>query len=268
MVNFLNIVDSATNWDDIYNKLVTYNIDKDRSARELFENFCKYYYLVEPTVKNEYKNVWCFKEVPLKIKEKLNVGDREYGFDLVLEGYDDSLSVVQCKFRNDQSRNISWTKDKIANLFAEGDRADYFIVFTNVQGLDAHSLMKKSNRLKFVSLNDLLCLSPSTIKAMKDHHVHGTSKALSNVIKPREYQNKAIQRVIRGFKRYNRGQLILPYGAGKTLVALWIKEKLDIKRTLVLLPSLELLKQTKDQWAINSNKYFTSLYLRLFRKRY
>src|SRR5690606_7252325 len=46
-----------------------------------------------------------------------------------------------------------------------------------------------------------------------------------------------------------RGQLILPCGAGKTFTALWIKEKLQSKNTLVLVPSLALLRQIKNEWS-------------------
>jgi predicted helicase len=49
--------------------------------------------------------------------------------------------------------------------------------------------------------------------------------------------------------------LILPCGAGKTLTSLWIKEKLQATNTLVLVPSLALLRQIKSNWneAYNTN---------------
>lgn len=65
---------------------------------------------------------------------------------------------------------------------------------------------------------------------------------------PRDYQLDAISAVIEGFKTADRGKLILPCGSGKTLVAMWIVQTLKSKRTLVLVPSLSLLKQIKDEW--------------------
>lgn len=41
-------------------------------------------------------------------------------------------------------------------------------------------------------------------------------------------------------------------GTGKTLTALWIKERLEAGRTLVLLPSLNLVSQTLREWEANS----------------
>lgn len=66
--------------------------------------------------------------------------------------------------------------------------------------------------------------------------------------KPRKYQKEAIEAVVNGLKRDKRGQLILPCGAGKTLVSLWIAQKMGSSKTLVLVPSLSLLKQIKDEW--------------------
>ena len=48
-------------------------------------------------------------------------------------------------------------------------------------------------------------------------------------------------------------------GSGKTLTSLFIAEKLESKRTLVLLPSLSLLKQTLNEWRANANTDFASL---------
>ena len=45
-------------------------------------------------------------------------------------------------------------------------------------------------------------------------------------------------------------------GTGKTLTALWIKEKLNSKKVLVLLPSLSLLSQTLKEWNISATDPF------------
>ncbi len=48
-------------------------------------------------------------------------------------------------------------------------------------------------------------------------------------------------------------------GTGKTLTALFIREKLAAERTLVLVPSLSLLKQTLNVWRANCTAEFVSL---------
>ncbi len=64
---------------------------------------------------------------------------------------------------------------------------------------------------------------------------------------------------MRGFTTSDRGQLIIACGTGKTLTGLFIAEKLKSKRTLVLLPSLSLLKQTLNEWRANCTNGFASL---------
>ena len=65
---------------------------------------------------------------------------------------------------------------------------------------------------------------------------------------PRPHQLEAIENVIAGFGTADRGQLVMACGSGKTFVALWVKERLKAKRTLVLVPSLNLLSQIINEW--------------------
>lgn len=64
--------------------------------------------------------------------------------------------------------------------------------------------------------------------------------------------------MVKGFKTSDRGQLIMACGTGKTLAGLFIAEKLNCQRTLVLLPSLSLLKQTLNEWRANCASDFIS----------
>ena len=77
--------------------------------------------------------------------------------------------------------------------------------------------------------------------------------------KPRPHQAAAIRDVVRGFRHRDRGQLIMACGTGKTLTALWIAEKLQNRRTLVLVPSLSLISQTLSEWGRTSRHPFDAL---------
>ena len=48
-------------------------------------------------------------------------------------------------------------------------------------------------------------------------------------------------------------------GTGKTLIALWVAERLHCQRTLVLMPSLSLLAQTMREWTAHASKPFDIL---------
>ena len=65
------------------------------------------------------------------------------------------------------------------------------------------------------------------------------------------YQQEAIDKVCEGFAAHDRGQLILPCGTGKTVVTLWIAERLVGKggRVLYLVPSIALMAQTMREWS-------------------
>src|SRR4029079_17188021 len=73
------------------------------------------------------------------------------------------------------------------------------------------------------------------------------------------YQGEAMNNVVKGFQRADRGKLIMACGTGKTLVALFIREKLAAQRTLVLMPSLQLVKQTIGEWTRNKKVDFEFL---------
>lgn len=252
-LNLISILKVSKNWNDIFNSL-----KQASNSGKIFEEFCKYFYLAEPSIKNDFRNVWLFTEVPLDIKDKLNLAQIDHGVDLVLEGQTGEYSVVQCKFRGNQNSSISWTKDKIANLFAEGNKANNLIVFTNASGLDKHSLKKGADKFKITTLGDLLEISTETIQNMLSK---AEGKKENNFVKylPRPYQEQAIKSIVSGFHNFDRGQLILPCGAGKTLVALWAKEAMKPKKTLVLVPSLALLRQIKQEW--NSHQKFWTKYI-------
>jgi predicted helicase len=89
--------------------------------------------------------------------------------------------------------------------------------------------------------------------------LHAATKPASVKFEAREDQEHAIENVHQGFKEHDRGQLILPCGTGKTLTGLWIKEKEDAKTTIVAVPSIALIKQTKDAWQEQKSKDFDYL---------
>lgn len=73
---------------------------------------------------------------------------------------------------------------------------------------------------------------------------------------PRPHQEQAVRDVITGFKKHDRGQLISATGTGKTLTALFIKEKLKAKRVLVLEPSIALIGQNLAEFMANKRADF------------
>ena len=112
--------------------------------------------------------------------------------------------------------------------------------------------------VKSFLLNDLKASGLDYPSSLKGIGSKGNKKKIN---KDRPYQQQAIKKVVDGFKSHDRGKLIMACGTGKTLVTLWIKEKLKSQTTLVLLPSLNLLSQTLFEWTTHSKEAFVPIQL-------
>ncbi|PJJ09283.1 Mrr restriction endonuclease-like protein [Flavobacterium sp. 1] len=249
------IIKDKNHWSDLKIELSKYNIDnrdeklKDTSAGKIFEVFAKYYFLTAPEFDGLYTDIWLYHEIPLKTKEALDLGTVEYGIDLLLKTINNKYVAVQCKFKNDETSRLNWSADKIANLFAYCPKADSYILFSNCASLDNVS-SSRTNNFTFYNIGHLLEIEQNTFENILIKL--NDSKPKDKVyLLPKPHQQKAIDECVQWFTEgeESRGQLILPCGAGKTLTSLWIKEELKSQKTLILVPSLALLRQIKNEWS-------------------
>ena len=250
-----DIIRNKSHWSNLKVELSKYNIHnreegiKDTSAGQIFEVFAKYYFLTSPEVDGLYTDVWLYNEIPLSTKTKLDLGTVEYGIDLLLKTVKDEYIAVQCKFKNDETSKLNWSSDKISNLFAYCPKADGYIVFSNCSALDQVSLSRQEN-FTFYNIGNLLEIEPNTFSNIT--LLLNDSQPKERIyFTPKPHQKKAIDECVEWFTEgeEERGQLILPCGAGKTFTALWIKEELKSNRALILVPSLALLRQIKNEWS-------------------
>jgi predicted helicase len=75
-------------------------------------------------------------------------------------------------------------------------------------------------------------------------------------IKPSPHQSEAINAIVKGLEQNDVGHAVMACGTGKTLTALWVKEEIDPRTTLVLVPSLGLLHQIFHSWQENASKHY------------
>lgn len=155
----------------------------------------------------------------------------------------------------DQDEILSWSKDKIANLFAEGDIAE-FVTISQTLGLDTYSREKKAQQLKLITLGDLVQIQPETLRQMVSFLQGHPGEKQAVRITPRPDQTLAVEKVLEGYKGADRH--VLPLGS-KTLTSLWIKEAMNPNHTLVIVPSLALLRQFKNEWARNQKEWLPYL---------
>ncbi|MDE3744153.1 DEAD/DEAH box helicase [Maribacter polysaccharolyticus] len=259
------LLDGVTKWSELKGKLEEHNTiqtettSKKTLAGKIFECFSKHYFLTVPDKKDFYKNVWYYEEIPNRVKEHLKLPSIDHGIDLLLEDIYGKYHAVQCKFKNDESKSLSWSGDKIANVFALGTNCDKVIVFSNSS--DVTKVAKAFSDKYEQILNDSLLELNEEYFQIIHQLAKGNNPPELEKYTPRKHQKTAISKTVSHLKNNSRAQLILPCGAGKSLTSLWIKESLEAKSTLVLVPSLALLKQIKTDWARHKSQAYKPLYV-------
>ncbi|GAT07398.1 Helicase associated domain protein [Mycolicibacterium novocastrense] len=240
------------NFDDLLAQL---DPDPKRAGKQ-FEPICQWYLQHDPSY--AFENVWLWKEWPDRWKEG------EAGIDLVAQTRAGELWAIQAKHYGDKI-----PKDAIHGFLSESARksadgrsplfAYRLLIGTpaTTEPFSRHAQDVVTGSYIPVGVVDRAVLecapldwpsSPSDLRARPQ-----PPKV------PRPYQAEAIDDVWAGFRGADRGQLIMACGLGKTLISLFIAEKLASERTLVLLPSLSLLDQTMREWTASRTVEFDYL---------
>jgi superfamily II DNA or RNA helicase len=215
-----------------------------------FEHFIKWFLKNDPEWATQVDQVWLWEEYPQ------NWG-RDCGIDLVFKHKNGENWAVQAKC---YAPNTSITKADVDSFISESNRDGIdkllLIASTDLIGANAKQVCdaqdKKVTRYLLSHFDESNIEYPTSIEDL--------SKAKpKDKPKPREHQLEAIESVTSNFKDTDRGQMIMACGTGKTFTTLWIKEKLGVDSTLVLLPSLGLLSQTLHEWTMAANETFEVL---------
>jgi predicted helicase len=80
-------------------------------------------------------------------------------------------------------------------------------------------------------------------KINKKSLINHLLKKTKNIIIPRPDQDKIINESLIHFNTYDKGMLILMCGYGKTLISLWITQKLNLQKIIIGVPNILLLNQ-------------------------
>ncbi|WP_370185145.1 Helicase associated domain protein [Rhodococcus wratislaviensis] len=214
-----------------------------------FERICHWFLRHDPVYARELRHVWLWKDWPQR-------WGADAGIDLVAEDRLGRLWAIQAKAYNPA---VSITKRDVDTFLAESGRPEFafrlLIATTNLIGRTAKRTLEAQEKQASVLLRgDLEVAAVDWPRSPADLR---PPRLVPN--RPRPHQREAIDKVIKGFDEYDRGQLIMACGTGKTLTALFINEELAAERTLVLLPSLSLLAQTLREWTSHTAQAFDFL---------
>lgn len=231
-------------FDEFYQSL-----PEDSNKRgEFFEKvFVPWFLKNDPVWSTKVKEIWLWDEYPDR-------WGRDCGIDLVYEDRQGNHWAVQSKCVA-PDREIS--KAEIDSFLSESNdsriHGRLLIASTDGIGKNALQVIERQERQVICFLREHFCQSEVEFPSSPADLSTGRRK---DKRRPRPHQEEAINNVVVGLQTADRGQLLMACGTGKTLTSLWIKEALNAKRTLVLLPSLSLLSQTLREWTAASQKQF------------
>ena len=231
-------------FDEFYESL-----PEDSNKRgEYFEKvFVPWFLKTDPEWSSQVKEVWLWDDYPHR-------WGKDCGIDLVYEDRQGKHWAVQSKCVSPE-REIS--KAEIDSFLSESSDSKIhgrlLIASTDGIGKNAQQVIDRQEKQVVCFLLEHFRHSEVDFPSSPEDLSTGQRKEKRT---PRPHQQEAIRNVVEGFQTEDRGQLLMACGTGKTLTSLWIKEALNPKRTLVLLPSLSLLSQNLREWTATSQEEF------------
>ena len=213
-----------------------------RDLGDKFERLMLKYFTTDQLYKTKYSEVWLWIDWP----------DREgpdTGIDIVAkERYTGEYCAIQCKCN---APSYSIQKSDIDSFFTASGKKPFTsrIIISTTDNWGKHANKAIENQTIPVVRLGISDLENSPIDW--SHFLENKRLGIKSKKVPRKHQEIAIKKVIEGFKKADRGKLIMACGTGKTFTALKIAEKLGANNghILFLVPSISLLSQTLREWS-------------------
>ena len=213
-----------------------------------FENVSKWFLEHDSYYGRELSQVWLWDEWPGR-------WGPDIGIDLVATSHDGSTWAIQSKCYLD-----SVPSGEIDSFIAASARPEFDRRLLISSGeITKHSHTKLTNNDKPSSLLLYDQMDERNLNWMA--YIDQSILPLTERKTPDPHQDTVIKDVLQGFESHDRGKVIMACGTGKTLVGLWVAERLASERTLVLDPSLALVSQVSREWIANATESFPVLYV-------
>ena len=215
----------------------------------LFEELTKAFFEQDALYHQQFEKVWFWIEWPGR------AGRPDTGIDLVAKNRDDGeFTAIQCKFFEG---NTSVTKDHVDSLISTsgiyvpgGPRFTkrIFVSTTDRWTTNAEETLNQQVPVVRLGAHDF---ENSSIDWTQFDINQPTVMVQRERNSPREHQLDAINAVLNGFQKHDRGKLIMACGTGKTFTALRIAEQQTKPGDLILFlaPSITLVSQSIREWA-------------------
>ena len=229
---------------------------------DVFEQFCYYYLIFHKSlyqITEVYSNKVPGHEITREIINKLHMNPSiDDGVDGVFVMYDGSYAAYQAKFR---SFRRSPTSNELNNFWSEAEYADQRMVIANSMSLPSDVERRSNATFVLGHIFDQLqgeFFAFLYDSACADHERRRGSFGKKKYT-PRDYQKAIIEACVNGFKKADRGKVIAACAAGKTLISLWVSERMQTNTVVFFTPNLALVRQTIANWTQHCNVPFVYL---------
>jgi superfamily II DNA or RNA helicase len=239
-------MDRVVDFDEIERDLPTVTDDPVSRQRrgKAFEKLCLWLLSSDPVLASELRRAWLWSDWPER-------SGPDQGIDIVVEG-SDGLWAVQCKASNPDA---AVTKREIDSfLTAAGPKFVRRILFSTSDRISSNALRSLDDHQVIVYGRKAFARADVDWSSYRRG-----SRSKCEPLAARAHQHEAIQKVVSALSVGARGQVHMPCGTGKTLVAQRASEQLDDRRIVVAVPTLGLLAQTLRSWARNTTRPFHAL---------
>ena len=227
-----------------------------REKGDKFERLMKSYLSKDPIYTDRFSDVWLWSEWPERTGQ-------DTGIDLVAkEKNNGGLCAIQCKFYKQKHTLV---KSDIDSFFTASGKKIYsrrlIVSTTDKWSKHAEEAMEDQlipcERLRFQDLDKVV---HNWDVAVSQPEKLTLKQSIQKTIRP--HQQEALNSTLDGFKKADRGKLIMACGSGKTFTSLRIAEaQVKAGLTLFIVPSLSLLSQAIREWMYQRDQNIKSKYI-------
>ncbi len=230
--------------------------DDAHAKGKAFEGFLLNWFLVTyPEYQNKFVKLWSYEAWP---KPRGDIVDVDEGIDIIALDTEGKICAIQAKCWG-ISKKLPYRELSTFLASSSVPYIDYRLLIATCElGRKASRQIRYQNEQKQVHtflLSDFTRWDtrwPASLDALSDFVPRAPHQ-------PERHQLAAIDAVCHGLSIGGRGQLIMACGTGKTLTSQRITERLECRMTLVLVPSLVLLRDTMSSWLSEKERSFRFL---------
>ncbi len=254
----------SNSWSELEKKINQYRIENNNLYSECFEWICILFLQIHPVYRSVYKNFLHRDDFmqSYEIKKKLGLHyykKGEQGVDGLLETFDGKYVAVQCKYKEDTSKNLSADDLNATLRVVNGKNArknvDTVLMCSNTTGITKNKNLRKEfdGEIKSINYDQFKNLGIEEFDQIREIIKNRIPKY--QVTDIRDHQLKALDKTIKYFEDKSKGKLIHSCGSGKTLTSFLIYKKMQPKLTIFVVPGLQLVRQALISWTKESLAY-------------